>query len=379
MVQRNRYIRRIRNKRYYQIHRYKITVRQKQYYLIDGDTWDYEIEETPLQSRAWVYQERLLAPRILHFGPTQLGWECKEDIALELFTNTLPPGMVATTTSETLAKALSPRSSDSSHESCRDAWSDLVNRYSKCDLTKREKKLIAFLGVDRLIEDDRQDEYLAGIWKSTLLTDLAWTSYGHLWASWEDTKFRAPTWSWLSLDRKIHFPETGEPEAYFADVVGTPAILAEGTIHVLGVLLPINTVEWSGELVKSFTVANYRFEDGWTDDESHLDLSGEEEEQAKFLEKGIFVLPVFSTTAKIFGMVVTRGHGAEYHRAGASQFQLAKFTYSVGPVDEGWVATPKSPKNDMNPPCLINLAAAGLFQLTRQKREVGDAVVVKLV
>ncbi|KAI5461695.1 heterokaryon incompatibility protein-domain-containing protein, partial [Mariannaea sp. PMI_226] len=181
----------------------------KQYFLIDGDTWDYEIEEAPLQSRAWVFQERLLAPRLLHFGSTQLGWECKEDIALELFPNTLPPGMVATTTSETLTKALASRSSDSSHESFRDAWSDLVNRYSKCDLTKREDKLVAFSGVAKLIEDARQDEYLAGLWKSTLVTDLAWTCYGQLWAPWVDTKFRAPSWSWLSLDQEIHFPEAG--------------------------------------------------------------------------------------------------------------------------------------------------------------------------
>ncbi|KAK4140917.1 heterokaryon incompatibility protein-domain-containing protein [Dichotomopilus funicola] len=30
----------------------------------------------PLLTRAWVYQERLLSPRVVHFGPDELAWEC---------------------------------------------------------------------------------------------------------------------------------------------------------------------------------------------------------------------------------------------------------------------------------------------------------------
>jgi hypothetical protein len=32
----------------------------------------------PLLSRAWVFQERILSPRILHFGEAELLWECME-------------------------------------------------------------------------------------------------------------------------------------------------------------------------------------------------------------------------------------------------------------------------------------------------------------
>lgn len=31
----------------------------------------------PLLSRAWVFQERLLSPKVVHFGLTQLAWECR--------------------------------------------------------------------------------------------------------------------------------------------------------------------------------------------------------------------------------------------------------------------------------------------------------------
>lgn len=59
-----------------------------------GETWttltclfpdflstDFDTE--PLNQRAWVVQERLLAPRVLHFCATQLIWECNELTASE--------------------------------------------------------------------------------------------------------------------------------------------------------------------------------------------------------------------------------------------------------------------------------------------------------
>jgi hypothetical protein len=39
-----------------------------------------QLENSPLLQLAWVYQERLLLPRILHFSPGELIWECNEGI-----------------------------------------------------------------------------------------------------------------------------------------------------------------------------------------------------------------------------------------------------------------------------------------------------------
>jgi hypothetical protein len=40
-------------------------------------------EASPLLKLAWVFQERLLAPRLLHFGPQELIWECADEISCE--------------------------------------------------------------------------------------------------------------------------------------------------------------------------------------------------------------------------------------------------------------------------------------------------------
>jgi hypothetical protein len=37
------------------------------------------LRRLPLLSRAWVVQERLLSPRVLHFGAEQIFWECAEE------------------------------------------------------------------------------------------------------------------------------------------------------------------------------------------------------------------------------------------------------------------------------------------------------------
>ena len=43
-----------------------------------SEAWVRDVAFSPLAIRAWVYQERLLAPRVVHFAKSQLYWECAE-------------------------------------------------------------------------------------------------------------------------------------------------------------------------------------------------------------------------------------------------------------------------------------------------------------
>jgi hypothetical protein len=50
--------------------------------------WAFENQEEsqrelPLLARGWAYQERLLSPRVLHFTPDELVWECMETTCCE--------------------------------------------------------------------------------------------------------------------------------------------------------------------------------------------------------------------------------------------------------------------------------------------------------
>lgn len=44
--------------------------------LIDACYWDELVTRAPVNTRAWVLQERLMAPRVLHFCRDQIAWEC---------------------------------------------------------------------------------------------------------------------------------------------------------------------------------------------------------------------------------------------------------------------------------------------------------------
>jgi hypothetical protein len=73
---------------------------RENYYLVDVQIWRDEVDDAPLSRRGWVFQERFLARRILHFGPRQLAWECQEFEALEMF----PQGLHRLTTFFSLSK-----------------------------------------------------------------------------------------------------------------------------------------------------------------------------------------------------------------------------------------------------------------------------------
>lgn len=52
--------------------------------------WSQGVDEAPLGKRAWVIQERYLAPRQLHLSNEQLFWECREYAACETFPGGAP-------------------------------------------------------------------------------------------------------------------------------------------------------------------------------------------------------------------------------------------------------------------------------------------------
>lgn len=153
---------------------------------------------TPLFHRAWAFQERLMAPRVLHYTEDQLFWECREKEACQSFPfgiPNIPPDPFRNTTpiTEGLAnlKRLFPArqqpnttSSEESgvhswkgiprterisvHQQINIPWSTIVSMYSKGGLTRLEDKLPALAGVAGEFERMGAGTYLAGLWKSQL-------------------------------------------------------------------------------------------------------------------------------------------------------------------------------------------------------------------
>lgn len=89
------------------------------------------------------------------------------------------------------------------------AWRDVVQFYTELSLSYSKDTLPALSGITKkFIELRPGDRYLAGLWERSFVQDLIWspTSYSHSQKSGihpRPEKWRAPTWSWASVDSSI--------------------------------------------------------------------------------------------------------------------------------------------------------------------------------
>lgn len=195
------------------------------------------ILDEPLARRGWALQERVLARRTVHFTSTELFWECNESVACETFPGGIPLLLRPSIPLHHLP--LKRRPVDMS------MWPALVSRYSDCELTYVKDRLPAISGLARLIQAQTGDEYLAGLWKSALISELCW-SVGETWEpralSLHAHDDRFPSWSWISSNRGVTLlPFESENEAYKASVV---------YVVLLDVNIVLSGVDPFGEIVR---------------------------------------------------------------------------------------------------------------------------------
>jgi hypothetical protein len=90
-----------------------------------------------------------------------------------------------------------------------DVWSGIVEAYSRSKLTYESDKLVALAGLAmEIAQIFQRDDYLAGLWQSGLPYSLMWTAHGDTDNTIvRPSKYRAPSWSWASLDGNITFPD----------------------------------------------------------------------------------------------------------------------------------------------------------------------------
>ena len=164
-----------------------------------------QLEYTPLQERGWVFQERLLARRNLHFCRDQLMWECKELYASETYPQGIPEMM--TSPPPTLLNG-GPSEVGPDDEEFEDyfhqTWLALVLAYSGCQFTVPNDKVIALSGVAKRMREVFQDEYVVGMWRRSLPCQLLWKVTEQQMACPQDIS-SGLSFSWLSTEGTITF------------------------------------------------------------------------------------------------------------------------------------------------------------------------------
>ncbi|KAF2273588.1 HET-domain-containing protein [Westerdykella ornata] len=191
-----------------------------------------------LSTRGWVMQERILASRTLHFGKFELGWECRNCISCEC-----------------CADSKRSRRGDARLKGAlgKNEWPRIVKEYTWMSLTVSEDRLPALSGlVSTLAKGSRLgDEYVSGLWKSTLAQDLLW----HVPSGSEKDKKGllprpyAPSWSWASLNAPVEYAPANPGIANSFEVVdivcepvgGNPygPVTEHSYIEVSGLCVPV--------------------------------------------------------------------------------------------------------------------------------------------
>ncbi|KAF7532591.1 hypothetical protein G7054_g7797 [Neopestalotiopsis clavispora] len=167
---------------------------------------DNDLTRAPLNSRAWVIQERYMAPRQLSFTASQVYWECSTLVANEQCPTGFADEYWDLVESLWKRKLLPTSKADLQH-----VWRYLVEHYSSCGLTKKTDKAIALKGLAEYLEmtqSDTGNTYLHGLWRHDLYRQLCWEPSFRLKQIPKQIDISiAPTWSWLSLDGRVHQDE----------------------------------------------------------------------------------------------------------------------------------------------------------------------------
>ena len=223
--------------------------------IFERDYWNLNIFQGPLHKRGWVYQERHLSTRVLYFANDQILWECREGAKCEGF----PDGIPHYFSDKNLDHLWRLREGEWATDEETDEvempgeiyvlWRDLLKRFTDCSFTKIEDKLPAFAGIAKLFQEATGDEYIAGLWRSRFFEGLDWhvTEPRHKMS----LEYRAPSWSWASIDGPVE-PGLSRPVSIYlfdiVDVKVTPRC-SDATGAIMDGYLKIRTCLWESILI----------------------------------------------------------------------------------------------------------------------------------
>ncbi|KAL9065119.1 MAG: hypothetical protein Q9161_008437 [Pseudevernia consocians] len=168
------------------------------------------VNTAPLSQRAWVFQERHLARRNLHFTEREMFFECcckAPYFASETFPNGAPRFHNQRNTQLNPSPTTPLRSTDEIHS----LWSELCEMYSEKKLSNPTDKSVAISGLAKEFQKLLpHDTYFSGMWWSTFPLCLCWESRSR---PVQKDLLKAPSWSWTSIDGEVKFNARTLPQS----------------------------------------------------------------------------------------------------------------------------------------------------------------------
>ncbi|KAI8624349.1 heterokaryon incompatibility protein-domain-containing protein [Xylariaceae sp. FL1651] len=153
-----------------------------------------------LHTRAWAFQERMLACRVVHFTSNELVWECNTHCRCEC------SELDGKGSQNKFSEGRSLKTFFAETSEPQRTWETVVESYSVRQLTVATDLLPALSGLARRLSSPELGTYLAGLWSSQLPDALLWYTFD----SQRTKEYRAPSWSWASHTGEVRvIPEMG--------------------------------------------------------------------------------------------------------------------------------------------------------------------------
>lgn len=178
-----------------------------------------DLQKVAWFTRAWCMQEKFLSKRLLVYTDSEVIWQCETAPLLRQnnvhidYLNDDPAqtsSPFARLASTVFTSAIpNPASQITDVATLKfDVWANLVTDYTARNLSYGSDKFPAIAGIAQKFRDGWNENYLAGLWESQFINLLQWRR--HSLANFKSFRppatYRAPSWSWASIDGAVEYP-----------------------------------------------------------------------------------------------------------------------------------------------------------------------------
>lgn len=197
--------------------------------------------KSPLSSRAWTLQERLLSTRILHFTASELVWECNTESCCQcglvgrdtrIWETWSDPARTSARTLKLAFEQAVREASNGNQQQMKNVWKDFVQLYTNKLMSYKTDRLPAASGLIKRLQQANAGECFAGMWRKYLAEQMTWQIEAWMYEKMGHTRhetYVAPTWSWASVNVNVRLSEvlTGASILAMGLTLPEPNVVAE--------------------------------------------------------------------------------------------------------------------------------------------------------
>ncbi|KAL1862745.1 hypothetical protein Daus18300_008389 [Diaporthe australafricana] len=214
-----------------------------------------------LLSRAWVYQEVLLAPANLFCATEQMWWSCSGGTCSQTFPDSIHKFHIASSFEKSftsLKRGMNALDLETTSVSVAIGWMNILESYTNTSATRPDDRLVAIAGLAATYQSSfpnflKDSTYHSAIWSHEICRQLLWEGQARPDASFPSSRLPTthpmPSWSCASYNGPIKYQRTKGISLLPVKVVnlassgldkfGRAASLEQCVLHLRGVLVPM--------------------------------------------------------------------------------------------------------------------------------------------